>query len=63
MMASSGTMPMRGPPGQAPRPGASMRGSMGRGDYGECLSDDAMFGLLCKPPFFLMKKHGPLRAC
>lgn len=28
-------MPMRGPPGQAPRPGGGMRGSMGRGDYGK----------------------------
>ncbi|XP_060527253.1 heterogeneous nuclear ribonucleoprotein Q-like isoform X3 [Cylas formicarius] len=28
-----GAMPLRGPPGQGPRTGPGMRGSMGRGDY------------------------------
>ncbi|KAB0802321.1 hypothetical protein PPYR_04507 [Photinus pyralis] len=32
-MMPGSAMPMRGPPGQTPRPGGGMRGAMGRGDY------------------------------
>lgn len=30
-----GAMPIRGPPGQGPRTGTTIRGPMGRGDYGK----------------------------